>query len=150
MERVLRATCNVLHRHLHALDVRTNPQQLAFHLLPKTVLPRLLQSQTPLWAWYNTFWWWWQWEAGVCSFFICLVNLPFLGHMAYTSTLSTCRHTSTQTECMFNKQNAHTPTQKGIFLHCGHHHLFTLPCKLLHDKPLLSTPWLSILIKTVF
>lgn len=86
MERALRATCSVLHKHHHALDLRTNSQQLAFHLLPKTVLPRLLQSQTSLWAWYNTTWWWWQWEAGVCSFFICLANFSLLGHVAYTST----------------------------------------------------------------
>lgn len=108
----------ILHKRRHALDLRTNLQQQAFKLSPKTVFPRRVQSQTALWSWHN--------PPSVLAVVgggrgLCIVSLS--SHFCspwpygrYKHTLSTGKHMCTQTECVLNRQNAHTPTQQMPFL----------------------------------
>lgn len=81
----------MFHKHHRALDLRTNLQQLAFQLLLKTVLPRLVQSQNRLVHSSILVQYLFDGDSNsarqeVCSFVIYLANFSLLGHVAYAST----------------------------------------------------------------
>lgn len=130
MSRALWATCYAFHKNHRALDLRTNSQQLAFKLLPKvptkgSASQTILVPDTPVIPVQHSF----EGDSaggrrGECLFIMDLADASLLGHMAHTEHMQT--HTCTPTEHVFNKQNAHTFTQRTSLLsHCGHCHLYT-------------------------
>lgn len=141
----------ILHKRRHALDLRTNLQQQAFTLSPKTVLPRRVQSQTALWSWHNT-------PSmltvvvagkGACSLFLYLATSSLLGRMADTHThwAPANTHAHRLNVCSTAKRtHSHTANAPSFST------VVTTPStsKLQSDKSLLGTPRRSPQIHNVF
>lgn len=141
----------ILHKHRHALDLRTYLQQQAFKLSPKTVLPRLVQSQTALWSWHKTPSMLTVVVAGrgpVHCFFIQPLLLSLAVWPIQTHTEHRQTHVHTDWTCVQQAKCTHSHTANALSFST----VVTTPStsKLQSDKSLLGTPRRSPQINNVF